>query len=263
MDSLISISSQSFLEYINSSNIIPIAHRGASLEAAENSFESFRKAFDLGYRVIETDIHSSKDGTAYIFHDHTLERLTGENLKISDLKDVDIDSLKVNKSSVIPRLSNVFEEFPEGLFNLDAKTWEATKPIANTIKKMGYSSRVCIGSFNDKRINAIIKELGVETCHSMGKSNATKFYLGAQLGIKQNFTAQCIQLPIKQFGVSLVARRVLRHARKLGIKIHFWTINNPTTMQKLLELNVDGIMTDDCVLLKTIMEEQFKWPVSI
>ena len=56
-----SISSQSFLEYLNSSNIVPIAHRGASLVAAENSFEAFRKAFDLGYRVIETDIHSSKD----------------------------------------------------------------------------------------------------------------------------------------------------------------------------------------------------------
>ena len=84
-----SISSQSFLEYINSTNITPIAHRGASLLATENSFESFRKALDLGYRIIETDIHSSKDGTAYIFHDNTLERLTGENLKISDLNDID------------------------------------------------------------------------------------------------------------------------------------------------------------------------------
>ena len=93
-----SISSQSFLEYMNSSNIVPIAHRGASLVAAENSFESFRKAFDLGYRVIETDIHSSKDGTAYIFHDKSLERLTGENLKISDLKDVDICLLYTSPS---------------------------------------------------------------------------------------------------------------------------------------------------------------------
>ena len=255
-----SISSQSFLEYMNSSNIVPIAHRGASLVAAENSFESFRKAFDLGYRVIETDIHSSKDGTAYIFHDNTLERLTGESLKISHLKDVDIDSLKVNKSSIIPRLSNVFEEFPEGLFNLDAKTWEATKPIANTIKKMGCSSRVCIGSFNNKRIDAIIRELGVETCHSMGTSNVFKFYLGAQLGIEQHFTAQCIQLPVKQFGISLVTEKILRHARKLGIKIHFWTINNPKVMQKLLALDVDGIITDDFALLKKIMEEKHTWP---
>ena len=255
-----SISSQSFLEYMNSSNIVPIAHRGASLVATENSFESFRKAFDLGYRIIETDIHSSKDGTAYIFHDNTLERLTGENLKISDLKDVDIDSLKVNKSSIIPRLSNVFEEFPEGLFNLDAKTWEATIPITNTVKKMACSSRVCIGSFNDKHIDAIIRELGVETCHSMGTSNVFKFYLGAQLGIKQNFTAQCIQLPIKQFGISLITQKILRHARKLGIKIHFWTINNSGLIQKLLELDVDGIMTDDCILLKTIMEKKHKWP---
>ena len=256
-----SISSQSFLEFIRSTNIVPIAHRGASLLASENSFESFRKAFDLGYRVIETDIHSSKDGTAYIFHDITLERLTGENLKISDLKDVDIDSLKINNSSVIPRLSNVFEEFPEGLFNLDAKTWKSTMPIVETIKNMGCRSRVCIGSFNDRRINAIIKELGLETCHSMGTSNVIKFYLGAQHGIEQHFTSQCIQLPIKMFGISLTTRKVLSYARKLGIKIHFWTINNPVIMQKLLELNVDGIMTDDCVLLKEIMKEQNKWPV--
>ena len=256
-----SISSQSFLEFIRSTNIVPIAHRGASLLASENSFESFRKAFDLGYRVIETDIHSSKDGTAYIFHDITLERLTGENLKISDLKDVDIDSLKINNSSIIPSLSNVFEEFPEGLFNLDAKTWKSTTPIVDTIQNMGCRSRVCIGSFNDRRVHAIIKELGLETCHSMGTSNVIKFYLGAQLGIEQHFTSQCIQLPIKMFGISLTTRKVLSYARKLGIKIHFWTINNPVIMQKLLELNVDGIMTDDCVLLKEIMKEQNKWPV--
>ena len=255
-----SITSQSFLEYINSTNIVPIAHRGASLLASENSFDSFRKALELGYRVIETDIHSSKDGTAYIFHDSTLERLTGENLKISDLKDVDIDSLRVNTSSIIPRLSNVFEEFPEGLFNLDAKTWESTMPIANTIKNMGCRSRVCIGSFNNKRIDAIIGELGVETCHSMGTSNVIKFYFGAQLRIGQEFTAQCIQLPIKQFGISLITEKLLRYARKLRIKTHFWTINSPATMQRLIELNVDGIMTDDCVLLKKIMEKQNKWP---
>lgn len=255
-----SITSQSFLEYINTTNIVPIAHRGASLLASENSFDSFRKALELGYRVIETDIHGSKDGTAYIFHDSTLERLTGENLKISDLKDVDIDSLRVNTSSIIPRLSNVFEEFPEGLFNLDAKTWESTMPIANTIKNMGCRSRVCIGSFNDKRIDAIIRELGVETCHSMGTRNVIKFFFGAQLGIGQEFTAQCIQLPIKQFGISLITEKVLQYARKLGIKNHFWTINSPATMQRLIELNVDGIMTDDCLLLKKIMEKQNKWP---
>ena len=255
-----SITSQSFLEYINTTNIVPIAHRGASLLASENSFDSFRKALELGYRVIETDIHGSKDGTAYIFHDSTLERLTGENLKISDLKDVDIDSLRVNTSSIIPRLSNVFEEFPKGLFNLDAKTWESTMPIVNTIKKMACRSRVCIGSFNNKRIDAIIRELGAETCHSMGTSNVIKFYFGAQLGIRQNFTAQCIQLPIKQFGISLITEKVLRYARKLGIKTHFWTINSPATMQRLIELKVDGIMTDDCVLLKKIMEKQNKWP---
>ena len=57
-----------------------------------------------------------------------------------------------------------------------------------------------------------------------------------------------------------MTEKVLKYARKLGIKIHFWTINDPVTMQKLLELNVDGIMTDDCVLLKKIMKKKNKWP---
>ena len=255
-----SMSSHSFLEYINSTNIVPIAHRGASLLANENSIESFRRALDLGYRVLETDVHGSKDGTAYIFHDDTLERLTGESLRISDLKDTDIDSLKVNTSSIIPRLSSIIEEFPEGLFNLDAKTWEATTPIVNTIRKMQFSTKVCIGSFNNARINVIINELGPETCHSMGTSNVIKFFVGAHLGIKQNFTSQCIQLPIKQFGISLITRKILKYADQLSIRIHFWTINDPTIMKKLIELNVDGIMTDDCILLKDVMQKHNEWP---
>ena len=106
----------------------------------------------------------------------------------------------------------------------------------------------------------IINELGPETCHSMGTSNVIKFFVGAQLGIKQNFTSQCIQLPIKQFGISLITRKILKYADQLGIRIHFWTINDPSIMKKLIELNVDGIMTDDCILLKDVMQKYNEWP---
>ena len=90
-----SSSSPTLLEYIRNTDIIPIAHRGASLLAGENSTEAFRKASELGYKLLETDIHGSKDGTAYIFHDDSLERLTGDNRNISDLRDSDIDSIKI------------------------------------------------------------------------------------------------------------------------------------------------------------------------
>ena len=90
-----SSSSPTLLEYIRNTDIIPIAHRGASLLAGENSAEAFRKANELGYKLLETDVHGSKDGTAYIFHDDSLQRLTGDSRNISDLRDSDIDSIKI------------------------------------------------------------------------------------------------------------------------------------------------------------------------
>ena len=255
-----SSSSPTLLEYIRNTDIIPIAHRGASLLAGENSTEAFRKASELGYKLLETDIHGSKDGTAYIFHDDSLERLTGDNRNISDLRDSDIDSIKIKNSNAIPRLSEVFEEFPENYFNLDAKTWQAALPMAKAIKRNCFQSKVCIGSFKNSRINLILEKLGSETCHSMGTSNVIKFYLGSHSGFRLNFSAQCIQLPIAQFGISLMTKNIIKYAKKLNIKIHFWTINDAPTIKKLLDLNVNGIMTDDCILLKELMLERGKWP---
>jgi len=255
-------SSPTLLEYLRKTDIIPIAHRGASLLAGENSFEAFKKANDLGYKLLETDVHGSKDGTAYIFHDESLQRLTGDNKKIYNLRDRDIDSIKINNSTIIPRLSDIFEELPSNFFNLDAKTWQAVAPMAQTIKQTQFQSKVCIGSFNNSRINKILKELGPETCHSMGTSSVLKFYFSAYSGFKLDFSAQCIQLPIAQFGISLMTQNIIRHAKRLNIKIHFWTVNDAPTIKKLIDLNVNGIMTDDCVLLRKIMLEHGKWPAT-
>jgi len=132
--------------------------------------------------------------------------------------------------------------------------------MAKAIKRNCFQSKVCIGSFNNSRINLILEELGSETCHSMGTSNVIKFYLGSHSGFRLNFSAQCIQLPIAQFGISLMTKNIIKYAKKLNIKIHFWTINDAPTIKKLLDLNVNGIMTDDCILLKELMLERGKWP---
>lgn len=249
----------SFKELLARNQVLAFAHRGAGRLAPENTQEAFRHAVDLGFRVIETDIQASRDGTAFVYHDATLERLTGDERRIQDLSDREITRLRIEQDHEIPKLADVLESFPQTLFNLDAKTWEATEPMVSVIRKIGAVDRVCIGSFSDARIRAVTGPLGADTCHSMGTASAIRLYLSSFTGLARKPSAQCVQFPMQHYGVSLTTKRMLNHVRRLGLKLHIWTINDAKTMHQLLDLGVDGIMTDDCVLLKSVMQERGVW----
>jgi len=238
---------------------LPFAHRGAGRVGPENTEAAFRGAVDLGFEIVETDIQASRDGTPYIFHDKSLARLTGDARKLEALSDHEIAAIRVKGDHAVPRLADMFEAFPDTLFNLDAKTWAVTRPLAELILKMNARPRVCIGSFSDARIRAVLDILGPQTCHSVGTMNAVRFFVGGLGGINQTFTADCIQFPTHKFRVPLVTRRAVDYAHRLGMKVHVWTINDPEGMQALLDLGVDGIMTDECALLKQVMTARGHW----
>ncbi len=250
----------SFHDILAAPGIVPFAHRGAGDHAPENTFAAFQAAVDLGYPCLETDIQTSAQGTPYVFHDATLGRLTGETAKIGDLADKDLDSLTINGNHAIPKLSDLFEAFPDALFNLDAKTGPATAPMAHLIQRMNKTSQVCIGSFSDGRIKAVLDILGPDTCHSIGVSNSVRFYLAAQAGLKMRLGAHCVQFPMRQYGVNLVTPKTVAYAHRCGLKMHVWTVNDPQTIRLLFDLGVDGIMTDSCSMLKAEMADKGLWP---
>ena len=249
----------SFRDILATSKVVPFAHRGAGLLAPENTLAAFKHAIALGYPVIETDIQASRDGTLYAFHDADLIRLTGENLTIGALKDVDIDRIMVQGSHPIPKLADVFEAFPDTCFNLDAKTWPAVVPMSVLIQKMNASRRVCIGSFSEARIKAVLSHLGPDTSHSLGTAGAIRFFFAALAGLRQTFTASCVQFPVRYKGVTMINARNLEFAHRTGLKVHVWTVNDAPTMTSLLDLGVDGLMTDDCALLRSVLEQRGIW----
>lgn len=253
-DSLIS-----FQDILATSKVVPFAHRGAGLLAPENTFAAFEHAVALGYPVIETDIQASLDGTLYAFHDDDLKRLTGESLTIGGLRDVDIDRIKVQGRHQIPKLADMFEAFPDTCFNLDAKTWAAVEPMSVMIRHMNANSRVCIGSFSEARIKAVLALLGPKTSHSLGTAGAVRFFFAALAGLQQSFSANCVQFPVRYKGVTLINARNVAFAHQLGLKVHVWTVNDEATMNSLLDLGVDGLMTDDCALLRLVLEERGVW----
>lgn len=213
----------------------------------------------MGYQCLETDVQTSADGTPYAFHDATLERLTRDKRQIADLGDAEISDLRIEDRHPIPKLADLFEAFPNALFNLDPKTWSAIQPMADLIKSTAKQQQVCIGSFSGRRINAVLKALGPDICHSIGTAEAAKFYLATQSGIKIRTKAHCIQFPVKYYGVPLITRRVVDFAHRIGLKVHVWTVNDAETIRHLIDLGVDGIMSDECHLLKDELVEVGQW----
>ena len=217
--------------YLDHDGVLAFAHRGGDRVAPENTLAAFQDAVDQGYRYLETDVHASADGVVYAFHDDDLQRMVGEPVAISTLNAKQIDALRLEGGHAIPRMADLFEAFPE---------------------------RICVGSFSDARIQAVRKQLG-DVCHSHGPLAAARFRLAALTQIPVPFTQGAAQLPVRQAGMPMVTKASVAYAHKCGLQVHVWTINCESTMHKLLDMGVDGLMTDDCALLKRVLVARNLW----
>lgn len=244
--------------YLEHDGILAFAHRGGDRRAPENTLAAFQDAVDQGYTYVETDVHASADGVVYAFHDDDLQRMVGEPVAISTLTASQIDQLRVEGGHAIPRMADLFEAFPNAKFNIDAKAWPVVEPLCDLVQHMQTHERICIGSFSDGRIEKIVRRLG-KVCHSLGPKGALRFRTAALVGRRVSFTAGAAQLPVRQAGVPMVTKASVAYAHKCGLQVHVWTINCESTMHELLDMGVDGLMTDDCALLKSVLVSRNLW----
>ena len=182
----------------------------------------------------------------------------GEDVAISTLTAKEIDAWRLEGGHHIPRMAELFESFPETRFNIDAKAWPVVEPLIELLTQTKTQARCCIGSFSDKRIKAVLTGAG-DMCHSLGPRGATRFRLAAFARVPLRFSAGCLQFPVKQYGIDMVTRASIAYAHKRGLQVHVWTINDESTMHDLLDLGVDGLMTDDCALLRRVLESRNLW----
>ncbi len=251
-------------KYLDQVKFMEFAHRGgAGKKCGENTLEAFKAAFDIGFRNFELDIQASSDGQVFVCHDNNLKRLSGENLFLSKLTAHEIKFLRINGNKSIPLLTEVLEEFPEVQLNIDAKAWRVVNPLCQVISATRSYDRVCIASFNDFRTGVIVRKLNWPVCYGLGVYGVSYLYLNFLLNIKQKFRAGCIQLPIQRFGIKLLNREFIKFAKDCGLCVHAWTINNRETINQLIGLGVDGIMTDNCELLKELLEEHGIWRAKV
>ncbi|MGW7300024.1 glycerophosphodiester phosphodiesterase [Streptomyces sp. NPDC054829] len=246
--------------YLDHPGPIPFAHRGGDADGLENTLFQFRRAVELGYRYLETDVHATADGRLVAFHDDTLDRVTDGAGRIADLPWGDVRHARVAGREPVPLFEELLEEFPEARWNVDVKTEPALLPFLELVERTSSWDRVCLGSFSEGRVVRAQRLAGPRLATSYG----TRGVLGLRLrswGLPAPVRASAVaaQVPEAQSGIPVVDHRFVRAAHARGLQVHVWTVNEEDRMHRLLDLGVDGIMTDHIEALRKVMEDRGVW----
>ncbi|WP_037859901.1 glycerophosphodiester phosphodiesterase [Streptomyces sp. NRRL S-340] len=246
--------------YLDHPGPLAFAHRGGAADGLENTAAQFRRAVELGYRYIETDVHATADGRLVAFHDATLDRVTDGAGRIADLPWAEVRHARVAGREPVPLFEDLLAAFPGVRWNVDVKAEPALLPLLDVLDRADAWGRVCVGSFSEARVARAQRLAGPRLATSYG----TRGVLGLRLrswGVPAVLrrSAVAVQVPVAQSGVPVVDRLFLRAAHVRGLHVHVWTVNEPGEMHRLLDLGVDGIMTDHIDTLRKVMEERDVW----
>ncbi len=240
---------------------IAMAHRGGALLTAnlgiENTVRAFSNAVALGFTYLETDVHVTADGHLVAFHDADLERVTGYTGSLSDLPLEEVLELRVGDREPIPSLDELLDTFPDINFNIDIKQPTAMQPLIDAIRRHSAERRVCVGSFSRtsiRRFRAGLPEVptAVSTVGVAALAMGTMPPNGQVFQMPMNYT-------VGPVNVDLVTPRNIQRIHSTGRRVHVWTIDEPTTMHRLIDWGVDGIMTDRPDLLKGVLRARGMW----
>ena len=250
---------------------VAIAHRGGAEEAPENTLEAFGTAVALGYRCLETDAHVSRDGVVVAFHDACLDDTTDRRGAIADLTIAEVEAADAGhvfspdggrsfpfrgRGVRIPRLEEVLLRWPQARLTIDPKDDSCVEPLIALIDRLGAWERVCVGAFSDRRLRRVRALSHGRACTSMGPLAVAVARVASLSGRMPRQGADCLQVPIRSGRIPIVTGVFVRAAHRAGLHVHVWTVNDPATMHEVLDLGVDGIMTDRPRLLRDVLDDR-------
>ena len=249
--------------------VVALAHRGGALHPEcvgfENTLRAFRSAVALGYRYLETDVHATGDGQLLAFHDDRLDRVTDHVGPILEHRYDALAHALVGSSEPIPRLSDLLEELPDARFNVDLKAPGAVDPMVELVRRMRVHDRVCVGSFSEGVLRRFRSRLGadadrVATSAGVLAVGALAFLPAGRLVARLlRDDGPVLQVPHVHRGLRVVDAALVRRAHADGRHVHVWTVDEPDEMEHLIDLGVDGLITDRTDVLKDVLVDRGIW----
>lgn len=227
---------------------------------------AFQGAVDLGYRYLETDVHATRDGVLVTIHDGTLERTTDGSGPVSAMTLEELKRLDAGyrfspdggrtfpfrgKGITVPTLAEVAEAFPDVRLNVEVKQSEpplvdAVAAAVALIEERALHDRILVASFDDRVIQEFRRRMGDHVATSSATWEATRFWLASRLGLTRwlRLPYDALQVPPRQGRLTVVDGRFVRAAHRRGLQVHVWTVDEAEEMRRLLDLGVDGLMSD-------------------
>jgi glycerophosphoryl diester phosphodiesterase len=255
--------------FLSQEHPLRFGHRGSNLLWPQNTMVAFQWAMDLGLRYLETDIHATRDGRVVTFHDDRLDRLTDGRGLVWDRDWEDLRRLDAayhfaperghplrGTGVGIPLLEEVLATVPECLLNLDLKQAGIEDLLAAELRRLGAEERVLVGSFHDRRLTRFRRASGGRVATSAGPAEVIAALAACRLGRPLSGPADAYQVPERSGPLRVVGTRLVEAAHRAGKQVHVWTVNDPADMHRLLDLGVDGIVSDRADLLARVVAER-------
>lgn len=249
------------------SPFIALAHRGGATYGPnvgrENSVHAFEQAVALGYRYLETDVHVTRDGVLVAFHDERLDRATDASGLIAELDHAQVAEARIGGIDPIPTLAELFETFPDARFNIDIKAPGAVQPLVEQINAFRAQQRVCVGSFGLDRIVAFRRLMGSQVPTAVCNAGVLWTAKVPWLPTVLNDPGVAFQMPVSHDiagrTIRLLSRAMVERAHAAGKQVHVWTIDDAEEMNSLIDLGVDGLVTNRIDTLREVLIERGLW----
>ena len=252
---------------------LPFAHRGFTPPAAgrgahawENTLEGFEAARALGVRHIETDCQLTSDGVAVLLHDADLRRTTGLAAPVGSLTWDEVARAVGADGHRVPRLDVVLDRLDGTVLNIDCKDPLAVGPLAACVVAAGAEDRVVVASFDGRR-SAAVQRQAPGVARSLGMAGTAAARLSAAVaGVGHRPArallrrvasgADALQVPERHGRLRVLTPRLVDLAHDVGLQVHVWTVDEPDDMHRLLDLGVDGIISDRVDVLVRVLGDR-------
>lgn len=246
--------------------IIAMAHRGGAghpgLVGLENTLAAFRHAVTLGYHYLETDVHTTRDGVLVAFHDDVLDRVTDRTGAIADLTASEVLAARIAGTHAIPTMAELLGTLPESRFNIDLKSHTAAAPLARLLAETGSEDRVCVGAFSLARIREFRHLTHGRVATAAAPTEVAAFLAAPTGSVARRLTrgrVAALQVPHRRGRIPVVTASLVRRAHRAGAQVHVWTVDDPVEMAELLDLGVDGLITDRTDVLAAELGRRGLW----
>ncbi|WP_022868149.1 glycerophosphodiester phosphodiesterase [Schaalia vaccimaxillae] len=246
---------------------IILAHRGGGLEAVENTRAAFEHTRSLGLRHIETDVHLSADGKVVISHDETLDRCYNATGEIRRFTWRELSDLHNEAGEAMMLLDEALEAFPDMYFNIDAKSAGVEGPLMQVINQHNAADRVLLASFSEPRLRTIRAAMATGVATSLGIDAVCRLVACAKTATSPAFWripgprqgAIAAQVPATYGPVTVIDQRFVAAAHTAGLAVHAWTIDEADEVVRLVELGVDGIVTNRPQMVRDLLQARGLW----